>query len=140
MTCSSCAVSIRMQNRICLLVPRASTAATICALVCLPRRVRVRVRVRAHASARRSRGSCPSCFTDRFAHVLARVCVLGFISPAADVLSYKAKTRDCVEPIRFAIDYRTKYADVLANIRAHGDEAVPVHKAMFRFNCVGMCG
>ncbi len=58
----------------------------------------------------------------------------------ADVLSYKAKTTACVEPIKYTIEYRTKYAEALAQIRVHGNDAVPMYKELARFNCTGMCG
>lgn len=56
------------------------------------------------------------------------------------VLSYKAKTTKCVEPIRFTIAYRQKYADLFPRIHTEGVHAVPHHKVAMRFNCTGMCG
>lgn len=56
------------------------------------------------------------------------------------VLSYKAKTTKCVEPIRFTVETRTKYADLFRKIHEEGVMAVPHHKMAMRFNCTGMCG
>lgn len=56
------------------------------------------------------------------------------------VLSYKAKTTKCVEPIRFTIDYHKENADILKRIQEEGVTAVPHHATAMRFNCTGMCG
>eukprot|EP00750_Incisomonas_marina_P019448 INCI3402.2.p1 GENE.INCI3402.2~~INCI3402.2.p1 ORF type:complete len:455 (-),score=74.16 INCI3402.2:85-1338(-) len=56
------------------------------------------------------------------------------------VLSFKAKTTKCVEPIRFTVDYRTKHKDIFEKIYAEGVNAVPHHIEAMRFNCTGMSG
>ena len=56
------------------------------------------------------------------------------------VLSYKAKTTKCVEPIRYAVNYRQQYAEVRQRIHTEGVTAVPHHSVAMRFQCTGMCG
>lgn len=56
------------------------------------------------------------------------------------VLSYKAKTTKCVEPIRFTVNYRRDNAELLERIHREGANAVPHHPVAMRFNCTGMCG